>query len=184
MTLPTRSSVTLLSTLVVLLATAASALAQQSAVVGQAKSDGTFRIYYDRFLPTFADGTPVARIEIKTVDGFTRVYRWAADGCRGESTLARLGDSLPGLDWVPVLVLTSHPLEIFTCEDNGCAATFTNPGIREAKCQAFGDLKCVCVTNNLTGDAPTAVLGDYCKRRLRTLSTWDLAHWVLPAFIK
>lgn len=184
MSVSTRSSVTLLSTLVVLLVSAASALAEQSAVIGQAKADGTFRIHRDRFQPTFADGTPVAKIEIRTVDGFTRVYRWAADGCRGESTLARLGDSLPGLDWVPVLILTSHPLDIFTCEDNGCAAAFANPGIREAKCQAFGDLKCVCVTNNLTGDAPTAMLGDYCKRRFRSSWPWSLEQWVLPAFIQ
>jgi hypothetical protein len=154
----------------------------QTAQVGYIRADGSIQLFKNRLQQHFADGTPVAKIESSDVDGFPRLYRWAADGCRGESTLLQIGDPVSeGIR--PVFIFESHPIELYTCEDRGCEAEFAEPGWYTAKCGPLGDYKCICVKKNLSGDVVIGILGDYCKRVFNVHFGWNLADWVLPQFI-
>ena len=156
------------------------AFAGQSAQVGHMNADGSTQLYRNRLQPRFADGTPVAKVEFSDVNGFPRLYRWAADGCRGESVLLEIGDSVIPEGTRPIWVLTAHPIELYTCEDSGCEAEFAEPGWYTAKCGPLGEFKCTCVKKNLSGDVVIGILGDYCKRIFNMRFGWNLADWVLP----
>jgi hypothetical protein len=176
---PARSVIVTLS---LCLASVPPALAQTSAVVGQRNADGSFQVYRQRFQPTFADGTPVARVEIRDVDGFVRVARWAADGCRGESTLARIGIGL-GDGPQPVIILTSQPLELLSCEDRGCAEQHGSPHYTTA-CGRIGDIRCACVKKNDTGDNVIIYTDGTCALEFRSLWDWRLDSWIRSAFLQ
>jgi hypothetical protein len=169
-----------LLTLAALVALATPALAE-SAYVGTVDAAGNVQLYLNRFRSTFADGTPVARVEAKTTDGYTRVYRWAADGCRGESTLLKIGDGALGGDLHPVWLVTAHPLDLYRCEDRGCAEEFTDQ-LWTAACGDFDPIKCMCIRKK--GDLVTGEQGDWCKRILKGSTVWDLGSWTFPQFIQ
>jgi hypothetical protein len=104
------------------------AFAQQSAVIGYVKEDGSIQLYKNRLKQQFADGVPIATFKVTDADGFPRLTRLAANGCRAESAQLHIGDIVIGDGPRPVTILTGHPIQLYTCEDRGCEAEFAEDG--------------------------------------------------------
>lgn len=174
------------ATLALPLAAASTAHAAQSAIVGKLKQDGTIQLYANRFQDHFADGTPVAKVEAKKTDGIVRIERRSADGCLVESTQLDVLATTPD-GWHPLSATTAHPLSLFRCMDNGCAAEFTE-GVWTAACGDFGSVEpyvihCICIRNNGT-DQIIGESGDYCRRFVKIVLIWDLLDWIHPPFVQ
>lgn len=157
------------------LALGAQATAEEYAVVGHVNDDGSFELYEDRFQETFADGTPVARVEVTEAGGFVRVSRWADNGCRGEATTVHAGPR------GTLVVSSATVLDLYKCVDDGCQARF-------GELAFCGDIetlgvKCKCI--RLDPDSTSIIAnGDYCKRSVSALTIWDLLDWILPHYIR
>ena len=168
------------------LAVASPLLAAQSALVGKQKADGTIQLYLNRFQDHFADGTLVAKIEATQKDGVTRLVRRSADGCLVEMSAVEIGPVANPDGSHPIWQVTSTPLSIFRCRDNGCAEEFTE-GVWTASCGNFGSVEpyvihCICLrksTDQVIGEP-----GDWCTRGLTSISIWDLHSWILSQFIQ
>ena len=166
------------------LAVDGAASAQEVARVGHLKTDSSVVLYLERFQDQFADGTPVARIEASAGDGFVRVSRWAADGCRGESTLLHVGSALPQSGASSLWIASSAVIDLFDCKDTGCAQRFSKPGQTVAICGSVSGATCKCIETNLSGDNVTIHMDQgYCRLAFNSIALGSLAEWIRPGFI-
>jgi hypothetical protein len=98
------------------------AYAGAKAVIGQMAADGAVTLYSERFHDELADGTRVAEIAIRSVDGYLRLMRRSYPGgeCRLESTpiVDTVGDPVQagaGSDPKTLFVVNAQPISLVRC---------------------------------------------------------------------
>jgi hypothetical protein len=173
--------ITILSTGLVALSVASTALAGESALVGKLKQDGTIQVYQDRFQPAFPDGTRVASIAATPAEGGPRLTRASSDGCLAETTVLRVATTAAADGSRALWAVDLNPILLKRCYDDGCKAEF-DYGAWDANCEDFGDVKCACVRRNF--DQVIVQTQGYCKRFQTIVDIWDLDDWVLPEFVQ
>ena len=110
------------------------AYAGQRAVVGQKAADGSVTLYTQRFQETLGDGTSVADIAVRTVDGHLQLTRKSYPGgeCRTQATaiVDQAGFPVaagPSSGSKPLFIVDDEPVLLVRCTDAGCKARSGTP---------------------------------------------------------
>jgi hypothetical protein len=171
------------------------AYAGQRAYVGQKATDGAVTLYTQRFQETLADGTSVADLAVRTVDGFLQLTRKTYPGgeCRTETTAIVDQAGFPvaagaSSSTTPLFIVDDELVALVRCVDAGCKARSGTPSpgpepfsVSWCDTTALSNHQCAC--HEVQAGKIRARVGTDCKRTPVTTSLINLLHWVYAAYI-
>jgi hypothetical protein len=180
---------------IVMLGLPLGAYAGTKAVIGQKAADGSVTFYSQRFHAELQDGSRVAELDVRTVDGYLQLTRKSYPGgeCRMETapivdTLGNPVQAGASSDPKTLFVVDEEPISLIRCTDAGCKSRSGAPSpgpepfsVSWCDMTRLSGHECAC--HEVKSGAIRVRTGAECKRTPVVEIPMVLIDWVLGAYI-